>query len=29
VPVMSIAQSVFLHVRATTNQDDPELASEG
>jgi predicted PurR-regulated permease PerM len=28
VPVMSIAQSVFLHLRATYNQDDPELAKE-
>jgi predicted PurR-regulated permease PerM len=28
VPVMSIAQSVFLHVRAATNKDDPELAAE-
>jgi predicted PurR-regulated permease PerM len=28
VPVMSIAQSVFLHVRAVTNRDDPELAKE-
>jgi predicted PurR-regulated permease PerM len=28
VPVMSIAQSVFLHVRAVTNKDDPELAKE-
>jgi len=29
VPVMSIAQSVFLHIRAATNKDDPELAAEG
>jgi len=28
VPVMSIAQSVFLHLRAATNKDDPELAKE-
>jgi hypothetical protein len=28
VPVMSIAQSVFLHLRAATNRDDPELAPE-
>jgi predicted PurR-regulated permease PerM len=28
VPVMSIAQSVFLHIRAATNKDDPELAKE-
>jgi hypothetical protein len=28
VPVMSIAQSVFLHLRAATNKDDPELAAE-
>jgi predicted PurR-regulated permease PerM len=28
VPVMSIAQSVFLHIRAATNEDDPELAGE-
>ena len=28
VPCMSIAQSVFLHVRAATNKDDPELAKE-
>lgn len=28
VPVMSIAQSVFLHVRAATNRDNPELALE-
>jgi predicted PurR-regulated permease PerM len=29
VPVMSITQSVFLHLRAATNKDDPELAKEG
>jgi len=28
VPVMSMAQSVFLHLRAVTNRDDPELAEE-
>jgi predicted PurR-regulated permease PerM len=28
VPTMSIAQSVFLHLRAATNKDDPELAAE-
>jgi predicted PurR-regulated permease PerM len=28
VPVMSIAQSVFLHLRDVTNKDDPELAAE-
>jgi predicted PurR-regulated permease PerM len=28
VPTMSITQSVFLHVRAATNRDDPELAPE-
>jgi predicted PurR-regulated permease PerM len=28
VPAMSIAQSVFLHIRAATNRDDPELAKE-
>jgi predicted PurR-regulated permease PerM len=28
VPAMSIAQSVFLHLRAVTNRDDPELAKE-
>ena len=28
VPVMSIAQSVFLHLRDVTNKDDPELAGE-
>jgi predicted PurR-regulated permease PerM len=29
VPTMSIAQSVFLHLRDATNKDDPELANEG
>jgi predicted PurR-regulated permease PerM len=28
VPAMSMAQSVFLHLRAATNQDDPELAQK-
>jgi predicted PurR-regulated permease PerM len=28
VPVMSIAQSVFLHLRAAIDRDDPEFASE-
>jgi predicted PurR-regulated permease PerM len=28
VPAMSIAQSLFLHIRAATNRDDPELATE-
>jgi predicted PurR-regulated permease PerM len=28
VPVMSIAQSVFLHLRDVTSRDDPELAKE-
>jgi predicted PurR-regulated permease PerM len=28
VPAMSMAQSVFLHLRAATNKDDPELAQE-
>ncbi len=29
VPTMSIAQSVFLHLRDVTAKDDPELAAEG
>ena len=28
VPTMSIAQSLFLHLRAATQKDDPELAEE-
>ena len=27
-PVMSTMQSVFLHLRAATNRDEPELALE-